>query len=326
VKSAIVTGISGQDGTYLARHLCGQGYEVIGLVRDDAAAAGIESEHRLPEGVRLVPWDIRDQDGLEDLLREIRPAEFYNLAAAATGSGMYDAPAVLGDTNGIAVARMLEAIRAADPAIRFCQASSSEIFGASAESPQREDTPVAPRNPYGAAKAYAHSMIGIYRRHYGLFATSAILFNHESPLRSEAFVTRKVTRAAAAIRLGLADTLALGNLDARRDWGFAGDYVRAMWLMLQAGAAADYVVATGQTHSVRELCALAFGHVGLDYRDHVREERGNFRAEHGVLLVGDAAKAERELGWSATTGFGELIGMMVEADLRDLGGTSDTSD
>jgi GDPmannose 4,6-dehydratase len=326
VKRAIVTGISGQDGIYLARQLCAQGYAVVGLVRDEAAIAAAGRARLLPETVTLLPWDLSDQAGLEALLREVRPAEFYNLAASATGTGMYDSPAALGEINGIAVARMLEAIRSTDPAIRFCQASSSEMFGATTQSPQREDTPFAPRSPYGAAKLYAHCMAGIYRRRYGLFASSAILFNHESPLRSEAFVTRKVTRGAAAIKLGLAETLSLGSLDARRDWGFAGDYVRAMWLMLQADGASDYVVATGTTHSVRELCALAFGHVGLDYRDHVREEPGNFRPDDSVLLVGDAAKAERELGWSPTIGFGALVEMMVAADLRDLGGTSDTDD
>lgn len=232
---------------------------------------------------------------------------------------MFDEAPLIGEVNGIAVARILEAIREAGSSIRFCQASSSEMFGDALESPQSEETPFHPRSPYGAAKLYAHSMIGIYRRHYGLFACSAILFNHESPLRGLGFVTRKITHAAAKIKLGLANELRLGNLNAQRDWGFAGDYVRAMWLALQRQHAEDYVVATGEAHSVRELCECAFRYLGLNYQEYLREDPIAYRADERTQLVGNSERARRQLGWAPEVGFRQLVEMMVDADLQMLG-------
>lgn len=316
--TAIITGVSGQDGHHLAELLLSQGYRVVGTARD-AAAARMSAN----PSVELVEWDLRDEAVFIDLLRRVRPREIYNFAAYASGAGMFDDPVGIGDINGLAVARMLEAARSVDPAIRFCQASSSELFGAEPdESPQSETTRLLPRSPYGAAKLYAHTMVGIYRRHYGLFACSAIFFNHESPRRSRDFVTRKITDAAARIRLGLADELVLGNLEARRDWGFCGDYMRAAWLMLQSPAADDYVVATGRTHSVREFCQHAFDHVGLDYRAYVREDPGAYRPAEARPLVGDATKAAQRLGWSPQVAFAELVAMMVDTDLARLGAPS----
>ena len=257
MPTALITGITGQDGSYLAEQLLAKGCRVIGAVRNTENAKA-----RLPAALKsdaeLVAWDMLDQKRMTEVLAEYRPAEIYNFAAYSSGAGMFDDPVGIGEVNGLAVARMLEAIRAVDVNIRFCQASSREIFGEAVESPQIESTPVNPRSPYGAAKLYADAMIRIYRQRYGLFACSAILFNHESPRRGLAFVTRKITHEAAKIKLGLAKELHLGNLDAQRDWGFSGDYVRAMWLMLQQEYADDYVVATGKAHSVRELCDLAF--------------------------------------------------------------------
>jgi GDPmannose 4,6-dehydratase len=317
--SAFITGISGQDGSYLAELLLSKGYCVAGSSRDPQAAL-----QRLPEAirgqVRLLAWDMCDEDRLAELLAELRPTELYNLAAYSSGAGMYDDPVGIGEINGLVVARLLEAIRAVDPRIRICQASSSEMFGDPGESPQSESTPCLPRSPYGAAKLYAHAMVRIYRRRYDLFACSAILFNHESPRRGLAFVTRKVAREVARIKLGRSDSLVLGNLDARRDWGFAADYMRAMWLMLQADRPEDYVVASGQTHSIRELCACAFGHVGLDYRAFVRESAADYRPIEPVQLVGDPARLMR-LGWTRAVGFEELVHMMVDAELQLLGGS-----
>jgi GDPmannose 4,6-dehydratase len=319
---ALVTGVQGQDGSYMARLLRAQGRPVIGTTRRVEPRRAMELRDR---GVELVEWDLLDQDRLVDLLRTGRPSEIYNFAAYSTGSGMYDDPLAIAEINGLAVTRILEAIRAVDPAIRFCQASSSEMFGEPLESPQREETPFNPRSPYGAAKLYGHNMIAIYRRRFQMFACSAILFNHESPCRTLDFVTGKVSHAAAAIKLGLAADLPLGNLDARRDWGFAGDAVRAMQLMLQADEAGDYVVATGSTHSVRDLCEVAFAHVGLDYRDYVRLSAADFRPDEARQLVGDPAKAKRRLGWEPTVGFTELVKMMVEADLDRLRRDADSS-
>jgi GDPmannose 4,6-dehydratase len=259
-----------------------------------------------------------DQRRMTQVLTECRPAEIYNFAACSSGAGMFDNPARIGEVNGLAVARILEAIREVDTKIRFCQASSREIFGEAAESPQTESTPTNPRSPYGAAKLYADSMIRIYRQRYDLFACAAILFNHESPRRGTEFVTRRITQAAAKIKLGLAKELHLGNLDAQRDWGFAGDYVRAMWLMLQQERADDYVVATGKAHSVRELCEFAFSRLGLDYRDHVREDALAYRPIEPALLVGCAAKSNSKLSWKPEIEFRELVHMMVDADLRML--------
>jgi GDPmannose 4,6-dehydratase len=314
---ALVTGIAGQDGSYLAELLLAKGYRVIGAVRDQQKArAALPVE--VADAVELVAWDMLDQRGMTETLAHYRPQEIYNFAAYSSGAGMYDDPVGVGEVNGMAVTRMLEAIRAVDAGMRFCQASSREIFGEAIESPQTESTPVNPRSPYGAAKLYADSMIRIYRQRYGIFACSAILFNHESPRRGLGFVTRKITHEAARIKLGLAKELHLGNLDAQRDWGFAGDFVRAMWLMLQQQQADDYVLATGQAHSVRELCDLAFSHLGLDYRDHVREDEAAYRPTETAILVGDIAKARAGLKWQPEVDFRELVQMMVDEDLRSL--------
>ena len=317
MPTALITGITGQDGSYLAEQLLAKGCRVIGAVRNTENAKA-----RLPAALKsdaeLVAWDMLDQKRMTEVLAEYRPAEIYNFAAYSSGAGMFDDPVGIGEVNGLAVARMLEAIRALDVNIRFCQASSREIFGEAVESPQIESTSVNPRSPYGAAKLYADAMIRIYRQRYGLFACSAILFNHESPRRGLAFVTRKITHEAAKIKLGLAKELHLGNLDAQRDWGFSGDYVRAMWLMLQQEYADDYVVATGKAHSVRELCDLAFSRLGLDYCDYVREDASAYRPVESALLVGSAAKANRKLGWQPEVEFKELVYMMVDADLQAL--------
>jgi GDPmannose 4,6-dehydratase len=319
MKTALITGISGQDGSYLAELLLQQGYRIIGGSRDvTRAAAALPTT--LQGKVEFVAWNMGDQAAMESVLREHQVTEFYNFAAFTSGAGMYDDPVGIGDVNGLAVVRMLEAIRAVDPRIRFCQASSREVFGEALESPQSETTARAPRSPYGAAKAYADAMVRIYRELHGLFACSAILFNHESPRRGVGFVTRKITQAAARIKLQQADELLLGNLDARRDWGFAGDSVRAMWLMLEAAAPEDYVVATGVTHSVRDFCERAFRGVDLDYRQFVKEEPGSFRPAEKILLVGNPAKANRQLGWTPEVGFDALVSSMVEADLRLLAG------
>jgi len=317
-RTALVTGITGQDGSYLAELLLGRGYRVVGVVRREPR----EARRSLPAGVTgsvdLVEWDMRDLPQLERILEDRRPLEFYNCAAYSSGSGMYDEPIEIGDINGLAVARILEAIRRVDIGIRFCQASSSEIFANASESPQSESTPVCPRSPYGAAKAYADFMVRSYRERHGLFACSAILFNHESPRRSTVFVTRKITHELARIKRGLAGELRLGNLSARRDWGFAGDHVRAMWLILQQPRAEDFVVATGKTHSVGEFCECAFAHLGMDYRKYVREDAVAYRPTESIQLVGNAAKADRVLGWKPETGFQDLVKMMVDADLQTV--------
>ena len=315
MKTALITGLTGQDGSYLAELLLAKDYRIIGAVRDVRQAADLLPS-TLKDKVELVAWNMLDQQEIVAILRYCQPTELYNLAAYSSGAGMYDDPVGIGEVNGLAVARMLEAIREVDIDIRFCQASSREIFGEPLESPQTECTPVNPRSPYGAAKIYADFMIRIYRQRYGLFACSAILFNHESPRRGLYFVTRKITHEAAKIKLGLTKDLPLGNLDARRDWGFAGDYVRAMWLMLQQSRPDDYVIATGETHSVREFCECAFRCLGLDYREYVQEDSSAFRPLEPTLLVGDARKAKQVLGWEPQIGFDELVNMMVNADLQ----------
>lgn len=320
MRTALITGITGQDGSYLAEMLLAKGYRVIGGARNpDIARATMLST--VLSSLELVAWDMLDQPLMAEVLAACRPAEVYNYAAFSSGAKMFDGAVDIGEVNGLAVVRLLEAIRAVDPTIRFCQASSSEMFGDAVESPQSEDTPFRPRTPYGAAKLYAHSMVRIYRQRYGLFACSAILFNHESPRRGLEFVTRKITHGAARIKLALADELHLGNLDARRDWGFAGDYVRAMWLMLQQSLADDYVVATGESHSVRELCESAFRRLGLDYRDYVLEDAVIYRPVETVQLVGNPEKARRRLGWNPEIRFTELIDMMVDADMLALTAT-----
>ncbi len=312
VLRAIVFGAAGQDGSYLVSELLDRGYTVLGLVHGNATPRSQQ------DALSFVQMSLEDLEALPALLRDFRPTEFYNLAARSSGAGMFDDPIAIGELNGIAVARMLEAICQSDRLIRFCQASSSELFGEPEESPQSEATPLRPRSPYGAAKLYAHWMLDIYRKRHGMFACSALLFNHESPRRGLAFVTRKVTHAAARIKLGLADRVELGNLEARRDWGFAGDYMRAMYLMLQQDQPRDYVVATGTTHSVRQLCEAAFGHLGLDYKRHVVEAQADFRSTEPVQLMGDASLARRKLGWAPTVGFEQMITSMVDHDLALL--------
>lgn len=318
--TVLVTGISGQDGSYLAEQLREAGHDVVGLLK-----AGRGSRVRPASGVEYVEWDFLDVEALGGLLRRIRPIEFYNFAAFSTGAGMYDDPVAIGEFNGVAVARMLQAIVDADPSIRFCQASSSEMFGNPAVAPQDEDTPFQPRSPYGAAKLFAHTTVGAFRARHGVFACSAILYNHESPRRGPAFVTRKIADAVAAIAMGQQDALRLGNLDAQRDWGHAPDYVRAMRMMLAYTEPGDYVVATGQLHSVREFCEVAFAHAGLDYRDWVRESAEDVRQDGRRRLVGDAAKAREVLGWQPETDFPTLVRLMVDASIAGLASRNSTT-
>jgi GDPmannose 4,6-dehydratase len=314
VPTALITGVNGQDGSYLAEFLLSKGYRVVGTTPNQ------NTDRILPirKKIEIADADLLDQGQLEAILCEYNPDEVYNLAARASSSELWTQPVLTGEVNGLTVACLLEAIRRSDQRARFVQASSSEIFGNATEVPQTEATPFHPRNPYGVAKAYGHWTTSIYREHHGLFACSSILYNHESPRRGLEFITRKVSHAVARIKLGLAKELRLGNLDARRDWGFAGDYVRAMWLMLQQPTPDDYVVATGEAHSVRELCEIAFFHVGLNYQDYVVQDPENFRSAERALLVGNPAKAERLLGWKPTVTFPDLVRMMVEADLRSI--------
>ncbi len=317
MKTVLITGVTGQDGSYLADQLTNPEYRIIGTVRDEHKAKAWRAAQST-SAIEFVYLNMLSQQSMMDVLSQYRPTEIYNFAAHTSGTGMYDDAVGIGDVNGLAVARLLEAIRTVDPGIRFCQASSREIFGAASESPQSENTVVSPRSPYGAAKLYADSMVRIYRQHYGLFACSAILFNHESPRRGLAFVSRKITNTAAKIKLGLSCELRLGNLDARRDWGYAGDYVRAMSLMLQQSQADDYVIATGETHSVRDFCQVAFEHLGLDFHDYVREDVSAYRPLEPVDLVGNANKAKRQFGWEPEIKFRALVGMMVDADVELL--------
>ena len=317
MKTAIITGATGQDGLYLAELLLEKEYRVIGIVRDIQTATNT-LPHAIRGRLKLIAWDMRDQQVISKILVQYQPDEFYNFAAYSSGSGMYTDPVGIGEINGLAVTCILEAIRQINDKIRFCQASSREIFGEAVVSPQTETTLTNPRSPYGAAKHYADSMIRIYRQQYNLFACSAILYNHESPRRGLGFVTRKITHEAAKIKLGLANELCLGNLDAQRDWGFSGDYVRAMWQMLQHQQAGDYVVATGETHSVREFCERAFSRLGLDYRDYVCEDASSYRPAEPALLVGCADKAKFELGWTPKVDFKGLVDMMVDADFQKL--------
>lgn len=314
MKTALITGIFGQDGSYLAELMLTKGYRVVGIanVGEKASDALIPL---LTERIEVIEWDMLNQAVISDVLMRFQPVEVYNYAAYSSGEGMFDDPVSIGQINGLAVARILEAIRQVDINIRFCQASSSEMFGEATESPQTEKTSFNPRSPYGAAKLYAHSMIRIYRQRYGLFACSAILFNHESPRRGLNFVTKKIVQKAVRIKLGLDSELGLGNLDACRDWGFAGDYVRAMWLMLQQPDADDYVVATGKIHSVRQFCEAAFGYLGLDYRNYVRQDTAAYRAAESIQLIGDPEKARKQLGWMPEVGFEQMVKMMVDADL-----------
>lgn len=314
MRRALVTGINGQDGSYLAELLLERGYEVIGLVREGAGDRLGRIQH-IRNRLEVIEGSLLDDELLRRVLAERRPNEIYNFAARASSSQLLTDPTLTAEYNGLAVVRLLEAIRAVDPGIRFCQASSSEMFGTVTQSPQNELTPFRPRNPYGVAKLFAHGMVGTYRENFGVFGCAAILFNHESPRRGPEFVTRKITMGVARIRAGLTRSLPLGDLDVTRDWGFAGDYVRAMWQMLQAEVADDYVVATGVSHSVREFCDLAFGHVGLDYRAYVQTDPGARRAPESMPLVGDAGRARRELGWQPSMSFERLVRTMVDADI-----------
>jgi len=317
MPKALITGITGQDGSYLAEFLLGKGYEVIGMVRR-TSTTNFDRIRHIRDKLTLVPGDLLDQVSLIAILQEHRPDEVYNLAAQSFVPTSWSQPVFTGEVTALGVTRILDAIRIVDPTIKFYQASSSEMFGKVRESPQNEDTPFYPRSPYGVAKVYGHWITVNYRESYGLFACSGILFNHGSPRRGLEFVERKVAHGAATIKLGLANELRLGNLDAKRDWGYAGDYVKAMWLMLQQEEPDDYVVATGVPHSVRELCDLAFGHLGLDWRDHVVVDPKLLRPADVDFLVGDATKAREKLGWEPTVTFEGLIKMMVDADLEQL--------
>ena len=316
-KRAIITGITGQDGSYLAELLLSKEYEVVGVVRRTSAPNYGRIQH-LIDRVTLRPADLLDQLSLIRLIDEVRPHEFYNLAAMSFVPASWDQPMLTGEFNAQGVTRVLEAIRQVDPKIHLYQASSSEMFGKVREVPQNELTPFYPRSPYGVSKVFAHYITINYRESYDLYAVSGILFNHESPRRGLEFVTRKITDAVARIKLGLATTLALGNLDAHRDWGFAGDYVKAMWMMMQRERAEDYVIATGVSHSVRDLVELAFGHVGLDWRKHVTLDPKLIRPAEVEHLVGDSSKARAQLGWEPTVDFAGLVKMMVDADLDRL--------
>jgi GDPmannose 4,6-dehydratase len=313
-KRALITGVTGQDGSYLAEFLLEQGYEVVGMVRR-SSTVNFERIAHLQDDIELVAGDLLDEVSLIGILRDHRPTEVYNLAAQSFVQTSWSQPVLTGETTALGVTRLLDAIRTVDPGIRFYQASSSEMFGKVREVPQRETTSFYPRSPYGVAKVYGHWITVNYRESYNLHATSGILFNHESPRRGLEFVTRKVTHGAARIASGLQDKLALGNLESHRDWGYAGDYVRAMWLMLQQDAPDDYVICTGETHSVRELCELAFGAVGLEWEEHVVVDDRFLRPAEVDLLVGDASKARQRLGWAREVDFPGLVAMMVEADL-----------
>ncbi len=314
---AIITGITGQDGSYLAELLLEKGYEVTGVVRRASAPNFWRIQHLL-DRINLRPADLLDQLSLIRLIDEVRPDELYNLAAMSFVPASWDQPLLTGEFNALGVTRLLDAVRQVDPKIRLYQASSSEMFGKVREVPQTELTPFYPRSPYGVSKVFGHYITVNYRESYGLFACSGILFNHESPRRGLEFVTRKVTDGVARIKLGLADALALGNLDACRDWGFAGDYVRAMWLMLQQETADDYVVASGVAHSVRDLVEAAFGYAGLDWQRYVKVDPKLLRPAEVDHLIGNPAKARAVLGWQPTVDFNALVAMMVDADLNRL--------
>ena len=316
-KRALITGITGQDGSYLAELLLAQGYTVAGMVRR-SSTVNYERVGHLMGDIEFVPGDLLDQMSLLGALEEFQPDEVYNLAAQSFVQTSFTQPVLTGETTALGVTRLLDAIRMVNPEIRFYQASSSEMFGQAQEVPQVETTPFHPRSPYGVAKVYGHWITINYRESYDLYACSGILFNHESPRRGLEFVTRKITNAVAQIALGQADSLALGNLDAQRDWGFAGDYVEAMWLMLQQDTPEDFVICTGETHSVREFLEVAFGRVNLSYEDYVTIDERFFRPAEVDLLVGDASLAKEKLGWTPKTDFTTLVTDMVDADLALL--------
>ena len=318
-RRALITGITGQDGSYLAEFLLDKGYEVVGLVRRSSMVSFERIAH-LQDRLTIVSGDLLDEASLIEALQQHRPAEVYNLAAQSFVQTSFGQPVLTGETTALGVTRLLDAIRIVDPSIRFYQASSSEMFGKVREVPQTEDTPFHPRSPYGVAKVYGHWITVNYRESYDLHASSGILFNHESPRRGLEFVTRKITHAVASIYLGRQRELRLGNLEAKRDWGYAGDYVKAMWLMLQQDQPDDYVVCSGETHSVREFCELAFAHLGMDYQEFVVVDEAFMRPAEVDLLVGNADRAERTLGWRREVGFGDLVAMMVDADVDLLQG------
>ncbi len=317
MPTALITGITGQDGSYLAEFLLQAGYRVIGMVRR-TSTINFERIQHIQSQVEITQGDLLDQSSLMAILQEYKPDEVYNLAAQSFVPTSFSQPVLTGEFTALGVTRLLEAIRLVDPKIRFYQASSSEMFGKVVEVPQRETTPFHPRSPYGVAKVYGHWITINYRESYNIFGCSGILFNHESPRRGLEFVTHKITDGVARIKLGLADELRLGNLEARRDWGFAGDYVRAMWLMLQQDAADDYVVATGETHSVEEFVAEAFGYLDLDWREYVQQDPKYYRPAEVDMLVGDPSKAGKQLGWEPTVDFRQLVRLMVDADMQAL--------
>ncbi len=316
-RKALITGITGQDGSYLADFLLEQGYEVVGMIRR-SSTLNFERIAHIQDKLTLVPGDLLDEVSMINILKEHRPHEVYNLAAQSFVQTSWGQPVLTGETTALGVTRVLDAIRTVDPEIRLYQASSSEMFGKVQEVPQKESTPFYPRSPYGVAKVYGHWITINYRESYGLHASSGILFNHESPRRGLEFVTRKISYAVAKIKLGLQDKLALGNLDAQRDWGYAQDYVMAMWLMLQQDQPQDFVIATGETHSVREFCETAFSYLDLDYKDYVIMDERFMRPAEVDLLVGDPSNAEKTLGWKRKVGFQELVSMMVQADYDTL--------
>jgi len=319
MPTALITGITGQDGSYLAESLLDKGYDVIGMVRR-SSTVNYERIAHIQGAIQFVNGDLLDQISLIDAVKQHNPDEVYNLAAQSFVQTSFGQPVLTGETTALSVTRILDAIRNVDPSTRFYQASSSEMFGKVAEVPQTENTPFHPRSPYGVAKVYGHWITVNYRESYDLHASSGILFNHESPRRGLEFVTRKISYGATSIKLGLESKLALGNLDAKRDWGFAGDYVEAMWMMLQEDSPDDYVICTGTTHSVREFCEVAFSHLGLSYEDHVVVDEKFFRPAEVDLLVGDYSKAAKKLQWKPQTTFEELVTMMVDADMALLEG------
>jgi GDPmannose 4,6-dehydratase len=315
MPTALITGITGQDGSYLSEFLLKKGYTVVGMVRRSSTVTFERLSH-IQDDITIVQGDLHDQSSLVALLEEYQPEEVYNLAAQSFVPTSWSQPILTGEVTALGVARLLEAIRLVNPKVRFYQASSSEMFGKVMEVPQRESTPFYPRSPYGVAKVYGHWITINYRESFDIFAASGILFNHESPRRGIEFVTRKIAYNAAKIKLGLAKELRLGNLESQRDWGYAGDYVEAMWLMLQHHTPDNFVIGTGETHSVREFCELAFGYVGLNYEDYVVQDQRYYRPAEVDLLISDPTKAHKELGWKPKVSFKELVEMMVESDLR----------
>jgi GDPmannose 4,6-dehydratase len=317
MPTALITGITGQDGSYLAELLLKKGYRVIGVARRSSTVTSERIQHFIDD-ITVVQGDLHDQGSLLGLLEEYKPSEVYNLAAQSFVPTSWNQPALTGDVTALGVTRLLESIRFVDPKIRFYQASSSEMFGKVLEVPQTENTPFYPRSPYGVAKMYGHWITINYRESFNLFATSGILFNHESPRRGLEFVTRKISDGVAKIKLGLAKELRLGNLEAQRDWGFAGDYVDAMWRMLQQDHPDNYVIGTGETHAVREFCEIAFSHVDLDYKEYVVQDEKFYRPAEVDLLISDPSKARKELNWEPAVSFKELVTMMVDSDMERL--------